>query len=118
MGVVMTTFQKILVTLGVIVTLGLLSFIIYQQKQNHDMQDVIQKQVVLQKELSDKIIRGQSEYATKGDLENFIKSSGVDLKTIQKDLDQLSADITSANKVVINSNGVKSDHIASTSNMI
>lgn len=111
----MTTIQKILCALGVVLTLGLLSFIIYQQKQNADRQDAIEKQIVLQKELADKIMRSQSEYATKGDLENFIKSGNVDLKTIQKDLDKLSADIVSANKVTVISKGVKTDHVASTS---
>lgn len=111
----MTTFQKTLTALGIILTLGLLSFSIYQQKQNSDKQDAIEKQVTLQKELNDKIVRSQSEYATKNDLENFIKSGNLDLKTIQSDLNKLSATINSANKVIINSGGTKSDHLASTS---
>jgi len=113
----MTTFQKILLTLGVVIAL-LLGFVIYQQKQNSDQQNAIEKQVVLQKELNDKIVRAQAEYATKNDLENFIKTNGIDLKVIQNDLDKLSADLTSTNKVVVNSNGVKSDHVESTSSEI
>jgi hypothetical protein len=110
----MSTLNKVLIALGIIVTLGLLSFIIYQQNQISSKQDAIEKQVVLQKELNDKIVRAQAEYATKKDLENFVKDSGTNLKEIEKDLDKLSADIVSANKVVINSDGFKGDHIAST----
>jgi hypothetical protein len=109
----MSTLNKVLITLGIIVTLGLLSFIVYQQHQISSKQDAIEKQVVLQKELNDKIVRAQAEYATRKDLENFIKNSGADLKEIQKDLNKLSADIVSANKVVVNSDGFKGDHIAS-----
>lgn len=111
----MTNLNKVLITLGIVFTLGLLSFVVYQQRQIAKQQDAIEKQVVLQKDLADKIVRAQAEYATKGDLESFVKTNGLNLKAIQDDLGKLSADIVSANKVIVKSNGVVADHVASSS---
>lgn len=111
----MSTLNKILIVLGITVTLGLLSFVIYQQHQIAKQQTAIEKQVILQKDLADKIVRSQLEYATKNDLENFVKSSGLNLKTIEGDLKNLSADIVATNKLVVKSNAVVTDHVSSSS---
>lgn len=106
---------KILIAFGIILTFGALGFIVYKEKQNSDQQTAIQKQVVSQQELANQIIRSQSQYTTKDDLNTFIKNSGLDLKTIQDDLNKLSANITSANQVIIKSNGSTADHVVSSS---
>lgn len=106
---------KILIALGVILTLGLLSVIVYQQYQLKHQQDAIETQVVLQKTLSDQLVRAQSQYATNKDIDNFIKNNGLSLKDIQNDLDKLHGDITSVNQVVVKSNGTIANNLPSSS---
>ncbi len=114
----MTLKNKILIVLGSIIVIGLLGFIVYQQLQLSKQQDVIEKNVVAQKQLADKIIRSQSEYATRDDVEKFIKNNNVSLKEIQKDLGKLNADVNAVNKVVVNSIGRKEENLPSTSTEI
>lgn len=105
---------KILITLGVIFTLGLLGVIVYQQFELRHQQDAIQQQVVLQKQLSDQLMRSQSQYATTKDIEKFIKDNNLSLKDIKDDLGKLHAEVSSVNQVVVKSNGVVAENVGST----
>lgn len=104
---------KILITLGVILTLGLLGVIVYQQYELRHQQDAIQQQVVLQKQLSDQLMRSQARYATTKDIENFIKNNNLSLKDIKDDLSKLHAEVSSVNQVVVTSKGVVADNVGS-----
>ncbi len=97
----MSLINKILITLGVFVVLGMLSVIIYQQIQINKRQQAIEAQVVAQKQLVDGIVRSQNEYTTKKDLENFIKDNGINLKAIQDDVKKLRAEVIAANVVTV-----------------
>lgn len=105
---------KILITLGAIVVSGLLGFIVYQQFQLRHQQDAIQQQVVLQKQLSDQLVRSQSQYATTKDIQDFIKNNNLSLQDIKDDLSKLHAEVSSVNQVVVNSKGVVADNVGST----
>jgi len=111
----MSVSTKILIILGTILTLGLLSFIVYKEIENSAMQKAIQDQVVAQKQLVDGIVRSQSTWATKDDLNKFITDNGVNLKAIQDDLAALGATLTTANVVTVNSQGQNKSNVASTS---
>lgn len=110
----MKLYQKILIALGGIIVVGLLGVIVYQQFELRQRQETIEQQVVAQKQLADQLVRSQSAYATKDDVNNLIKNSGLSLQQIRDDLAKLSADVSSVNKVVVNSKGVVEDHVSST----
>lgn len=110
----MSLSTKILIWLGVILGLGMLSFIVYKEVEISKRQQAIETQVVLQKNLVDGIVRSQNQYATKDDVEKFIKDNGVNVKAIQDDLDKLHADITAVNIAVVNSKGQTGNNIPTT----
>lgn len=105
---------KILIVLGSILTLGLLGIIVYQQFQMKNQQSQIESQVIKQKELSDQLVRSQSQFATSKDVENFIKNNGLPLTEIQKDLGKLHAEVNSVNQVIIGSRGQIAVNLPST----
>jgi hypothetical protein len=111
---IMKLTTKILIALGAIVTAGLLAFIAYQQFELKHQQDAIQQQVVLQKQLSDQLMRSQSQYATTKDIQDFIKNNNLSLQDIKDDLGKLHAEVSSVNQVVVNSKGVVADNVGST----
>lgn len=110
----MSLSTRILIIIGVILLIGGVGFIIFKEIENSQRQDAIQKQMVAQKELIDGIVRSQSQYTTKEDLEKFIKDNNVNLKAIQDDLDKLDANITAANVAIANSQGQHGINIPST----
>lgn len=110
----MTTLNKILIICAALLTFGALSFIIYKQNEMSNRQQAIESQVVQQKELVDNILRSQNTYATKSDIDKFIKDNGMNLKAIQDDLNKLHAEITAVNTLVVNSNGQHGTNIPTT----
>ena len=111
----MPLYAKILIILGSILIFGLLGFIIYNQQESAKRQAAIESQIVLQKELVDKIVRSQSEYTSKKDLEEFIKNNGIALSAVKKDLDKLNAQVDSMNIILITSSAQKVTNLASSS---
>jgi galactitol-specific phosphotransferase system IIB component len=103
----MSLLSKILICLGSILVILGLGFIIYKQNEISNRQIAIEAQIVSQKELADNIMRSQHSYATKDDIEKFIKTNNVNLQAIQKDLDKLHANLTAANTIVVTSSGQK-----------
>lgn len=67
------------------------------------------------KQLEDSIIRSQSSYATVEDLENTLSNLNVDLSAIQKDLDNLNANLRSINSIKISTPGYTGTKLPSTS---
>lgn len=102
---------KILIALGIILTLGALSFIVYKQIEISNRQRAIETEVVLQKKLADDIVRSQSQFASKKDIEQFAKDQGVNLKIIQDDMKKLHAEIAAVNVVTVISNPQTGNHI-------
>lgn len=110
----MSLSTKILLILGGFIVVGLLGFIVYKQIEISNKQLAIESQVVAQKELVDNIMRSQNSYATKDDIDKFIKDNGVNLQAIQDDLDKLHAEVTSVNTIAVISNGQTATNIHST----
>lgn len=110
----MSLSTKILIALGIILTLGTLSFIAYSQIKIAEKQQAIETQIVQQKELVDNIMRSQNSYISKQDLNQFIKDNNVNIKAIQEDLNKLHAEITAVNVLVVKSNGQHSTNVPST----
>ena len=89
----MSLSTKILIWLGCVATLGMLAFIIYKQLEISKRQQSIESEVVLQKNLVDGIVRGQSQYSTKEDIKDYISKNDINYKAIQSDLDRVKGDI-------------------------
>ncbi len=109
------TLVKVLIAIGAIVTFGALAFIIYNQVQIKNQQTAIQSQIVAQQQLVDGIVRSQSQYATKADMDKFAADNNINLKAIKDNLDQLSAQVASINVITASSNGQNGTSIPSTS---
>jgi len=101
----MPLYQKILIWLGIIATFGVLGFIVYKQIEISHRQEMIEQNVVAQKQLIDGIVRSQASWATRDDVEKFIKDNNINLRAIQDDLDKLHAEITAVNIAVSTSKG-------------
>ena len=106
---------KILVVLSIITIFGLLAFIAFNQIANNKKQLAIESQIVKQKELLDGIVRSQSEYSAKKDLEQFIKDNNINLKAIKEDLAKLKADVNAVNIILVASVGQKAYNMPSSS---
>lgn len=87
----MSPWIKIGAVVGLLVLLSCLVLIMKWQHDAIAKQDALEKSIVEMKQLGDGIVRAQSEYVTKKDLENFGKD--IDLKKIQSDMDKLNAQI-------------------------
>jgi hypothetical protein len=104
----MSTTNKIILFLGMILTLGLICFVVYTQHQLSLRQNAIQNEQVTQHQLIDNIVRSQTSWATKQDMDNLLIVNGINtqaLKAIQDDMDSLKATLITANVVQFNSQG-------------
>jgi len=112
------TAKKVLIRVGIIAgivsLLGVLGFIVYKQIQISNKQDLIEARIISEQQLIDGIVRSQSTWATKGDVEKFISDNNVNLRAIQDDLDKLKAELTAVNVAVANSRGQTGTNIPST----
>ena len=96
-----------------LLVVGALVFIIYKQNEISVRQQAIETQIVGQKDLIDGIVRSQSQWATKDDLDKWITSNGVNLKAIQDDLSKLHAAVTAANVISVVSSGQNAHNVQS-----
>ena len=105
----MTLSTKILIFLGVCLTLGLLAFIITKEMEISSRQAAIEQSVTSQKQLIDNISRSSGTFASKEDLANFAKQSNINLAAIKDDLSHVNATVVAINKVVTGSKGYNSN---------
>lgn len=110
----MPFINKVLVALGLVLAIGALGLFVYNQNEKFKKDLDIEKQIVLQKELLDKIVRSQSEYASKKDIEDFIAKSGMSVSAIKDDLSKLKATINAINVVTLSSTDQKATGVGST----
>lgn len=110
----MSLSTKILIWLGAILVVGALGFIIYKQIEISKRQDAIEQNVVAQKQLVDGIVRSQASWATRDDVEKFIKDNNINLKAIQDDLDKLHADVTAVNVAIATSQSQHGTNVPTT----
>lgn len=106
---------KILAVTGSTLVVGSLGFIAYKQFEISNRQIAIESQMVKQMQLVDGIVRSQSEYATRKDVERFAKDNGVNINAIKNDLSKLNAEISAVNVVKTHSAGYVATNVASTS---
>jgi len=109
----MSTTGKILIFIGMIITIGCLGFVIYNQINISKQQQAIQTQVLEQRALVDGLVQSANQYTTKADLNAFIQQNAGDLKAIQDNLSSLGAQITAANVVTANSQGQSGNNLPS-----
>ncbi len=107
--------NKIIIFFASTLLFALLSIIVYQQFQMSKRQQAIESQIISQKELIDNITRSQSQYSSKEDINNLIKSNNLNLKAIQDDLDKLHAEISAVNIISAVSHSQSGSNIPSTS---
>ena len=110
----MSPLNKILIFLAVIFALSLGGFIIYKEIETSKRQDAIEQSIVKQKELADNITRSMAEFATRKDMEDFAKQSGINLDVIKSDLNKLHAEVIAINRVDVVSTGFNGNNIGST----
>lgn len=101
----MSVLTKVLIAIGVILTLGALGLILYQQHELKTQQTAIQSSLVSQQQLIDGITRSQSQYATAADLANFANQNGINLQAIQDNLKTLNSQLSSINVISASSTG-------------
>jgi hypothetical protein len=77
---------KIVGFASVITLIMALFYVIYRQQEMIKRQDAIYKNVIEQKEITDKIVRAQSQYLLAKDFDSRLKELDVDLKSIKEDL--------------------------------
>jgi len=106
--------EKVGVGTGIAAVIASLLCVIKCQNDQMDKLQTIEKSVVAQKQLSDDIIRAQSYYIQKKDLEVFAKKSDIDLKPIQEDLKKLGAKIEGISTVQVISSGYSGTNLPST----
>jgi len=111
----MSLLNKILIILGSLLLIIGLGFIIFKQHEIAKRQEAIETQISQQKEIADNIMRSQSKFSTKEDLENFVTQNNLNLKAIKEDLDKLNARLVFANTFASNSKGQVSSNLPSTS---
>ena len=100
---------------GIIIVFAVLIFIIKQQMDIIAQQKYAEQSIVEMKELNGQIMRAQAAYATREDLEKFIKSTGVDLKPIEDDLDKLGAEVKGVVTIVSKTPGYVGNNLPSDS---
>lgn len=105
---------KLIIAASAIIALCISAFVIYKQIDISNRQEQIEKSIINQKQLEDHITRSMSEYATKNDIERYIKDNNVSIKAIQDDMAKLGAEINSVNRVVVVSAGQQGNNIPST----
>lgn len=106
--------KKIFIIVAILCMIFAVVFVIKLYYDTKERQAQIEKSLVEMKQLGDNIIRNQSKYATKEDLENFGKD--LNLKEIKADLESLDAKLIGISKIVAISlayhgTNLPSDHV-------
>lgn len=102
---------------GILALIAILLFIV---KYQHDMltkQAALQQSVTEMKQLNDGIIRNQSQYVSKDDLDKFAKNSNIDLGPIRDDLKKLSADVKGISLLQVVTPGYNGQNIHSSNTL-
>jgi hypothetical protein len=112
-----TTLGKILLFVGLLLTIGMLGIVIYNQHKLSEQQTAIQTEQVAQRQLIDGIVGSQTTWATKQDVASLLAANGVNtaaLQAIQTDMSTLKATLTTANVVTVTSTAQNTTGQAST----
>lgn len=105
---------KLAIIVGVLLVIAALIFIIKYQRNIIERQQQMEQSVVEMKRLSNDIVRSQSKYATKGDIQALAKETGIALGPIKEDTKKLGAKIDGIMVVLARTPGSKQTNIGST----
>ncbi len=90
---------------AILLVIAVLIFIVKVQYDTIERLKAIETSVVESKDIGDGIVRAQSSYVTKADLERLLKEQGMNIDAIRKDLRKLGADVQGVNYVNITTPG-------------
>lgn len=93
----MSLASKIGIVLGMLLVIACLIFVVKTQKDISDRQAAIDKSIVEMKQLGDGIVRSQTQYVSKDDLNKFADSIGLNMNTIINDLKNFNATVDGIN---------------------
>jgi hypothetical protein len=110
----MNRSEKILLAIAILSVVGLLIWAIKSINDVSEKQKIIETSIAEQRQLADNIIRAQSSYIQKDDLEKISKSNNIDLKPINDDLKKIDASIKAINIVKTSSTGSSGSNKPST----
>jgi hypothetical protein len=110
----MSLSTKILIAILAIVLLCAGGLIVFKEVESAKQVATIQQSIVDQKQLLDNILRAQSQFASKDDIAAYAKQQGINLDTIQKDLDSFHAQIQAINGITVISTGQTGNNVPST----
>jgi hypothetical protein len=105
---------KTIVAGGTVLLISAMGYIIKVQYDTVQRLKFIETSVVESKDIGNGIVREQSSYVTKKDLEKMVNDQGMDLAAIKKDLATLGANVDSISSVKVVTHGYSADHIGST----
>jgi hypothetical protein len=111
----MKNWEKILIIIGGLVMFAMMGLMLVKIYNLETQQQALQTQVVKSAQLADGISRAMATYATKQEIQAFADQNSINLKTIQDNLNTLSASLTSINQSTVVSNGQNQGNVASTS---
>jgi len=109
----MSTLNKILIFLGLTLLLAAGVFLAVRLAEIKQRQEMIRDQIVEQKQLADNILRAQSQYASKQDIETFAKNHSLEINQVKKDLSDFNANLHSINSAIIANKGFRADNLPS-----
>jgi hypothetical protein len=98
---------------GTVLAMSVMGYIIKIQHDTVERLKFIESSVVDSKNIGNGILREQSSYVTKKDLENTIKDQGMDLAAIKKDLSVLGANVNGVSTVKVVTQGFNGNNIPS-----
>lgn len=107
-------WAKIGMIAGFVLLVAMLVFIVKMQLDAKSERDAFKKEMVEMKQLQDGIVRNQSKYVSKDDLEKFAKGMDLNLNAIRKDLEKFGAEVTGISSVLARSIGYKGRDLPST----
>lgn len=107
--------RKAAVILAAVLTFCFLVGVIWWQRKKMDEQRAqLGENVVQMKRLKGDIVRAESRYVSKADLEHFAKKNNIDLKPIKKDIDELDADLKGISSALARTPGLTARELSST----
>ena len=105
---------KIGIAGSVLLISGALAFVIKTQNDTIQRLRAIETSIVQSKDIGDGIVRAQSTYVTKKDLEKILADQGYDIKEMRKDLRLLGADVKGISTIKVSTPGYSGHNIPST----
>lgn len=100
-----------------IVLVSSIGFIIKTQYDTINKLKAIETSVVESKNIGNGIVRAQSSYATKSDLETIIKQNNLDIDKIRQDLKNMGADVKTVQVIKTTTPGYSGQNIPSTNSV-